>query len=146
VWYLSASLYASMSRLRIPPQDALAPQPAVRHLLRARDLADRQYASPETDVSAMARAAHASPAHFSRNFAAAFGIPPGRYLQERRITRAAFLLRETPLSVTEIAYDVGFRSLGTFSRTFSRLMGVSPRAYRRSVEPVPIPSCFRFPR
>jgi AraC-like DNA-binding protein len=94
----------------------------------------------------MARAALASPAHFSRAFAAAFGIPPGRYLQERRITRAAFLLRETPLPVTEIALAVGFRSLGTFSSTFSRLMGISPRAYRRSVEPVPIPSCFRFPR
>jgi AraC-like DNA-binding protein len=121
-----------------------APQPAVRHLLRARDLADREYASPATDVAAMARAAHASPAHFSRAFRAAFGIPPGRYLTERRITRAAFLLRETDAPVTDIAYDVGFRSLGTFSRTFSRLIGVSPRAYRQSVQPVPIPSCFRF--
>ena len=118
--------------------------PAVRHLLRARDLADREYGSPATDVAAMARAAHASPAHFSRAFAAAFGVPPGRYLQERRITRAAFLLRETRDPVTEIALTVGFRSLGTFSTTFSRLIGVSPRAYRRSVEPVPIPSCFRF--
>jgi len=122
---------------------APAPQPAVRHLLRARDLADRDYASPEVDVAAMARAAHASEAHFSRRFAAVFGMPPGRYLQERRITRAAFLLRETELSVTEIAYDVGFRSLGTFSRTFSRIIGASPRAYRQSAEPMPIPSCFR---
>ena len=121
-----------------------APLPAVRHLLRARDLADREYGSPEIDVAAMARAAHASPAHFSREFAAAFGVPPGRYLQERRITRAAFLLRETRDPVTEIALTVGFRSLGTFSTTFSRLIGVSPREYRRSVEPVPIPSCFRF--
>jgi AraC-like DNA-binding protein len=118
-------------------------QPAVRHLLRARDLADREYASPDVDVAAMARAAHASEAHFSRRFAAVFGMPPGRYLQERRITRAAFLLRETPLSVTEIAYDVGFRSLGTFSRTFSRIIGMSPRAFRQSAEPMPIPSCFR---
>jgi AraC-like DNA-binding protein len=119
--------------------------PPVRHLLRARDLADREYARG-IDVAAMARAAHASPAHFSRGFAAAFGIPPGRYLQERRITRAAFLLRETDQSVTEVALAVGFRSLGTFSSTFSRLMGVSPRAYRRSVEPIPVPSCFRWPR
>jgi AraC-like DNA-binding protein len=121
----------------------VAPQPAVRHLLRARDLADREYASPDTDVAAMARAAHASPAHFSRNFAAAFGIPPGRYLQQRRITRAAFLLRETDAPVTEIALDVGFRSLGSFSTTFTRIIGRSPRAYRRSVEPIPVPSCFR---
>jgi AraC-like DNA-binding protein len=124
---------------------AAPPVPAVRHLLRARDLADREYARG-VDVAAMARAAHASPAHFSRAFRATFGIPPGRYLQERRITRAAFLLRETDQSVTDVALAVGFSSLGTFSTTFTRLMGVSPRAYRRSVDPIPIPSCFRFPR
>lgn len=122
-----------------------APVPPVRHLLRARDLADRDYAKG-IDVEAMARAAHASPAHFSRGFRAAFGVPPGRYLQERRITRAAFLLRETTMPVTEVALAVGFRSLGTFSSTFSRLMGVSPRAYRRATEPIPVPSCFRWPR
>jgi AraC-like DNA-binding protein len=116
--------------------------PAARHLLRARDLADREYARG-IDVAAMAAAAHASPAHFSRAFRATFGMPPGRYLTQRRITRAAFLLRETELSVTEIALAVGFNSLGTFSTTFSRFMGVSPRAYRRAATPIPVPSCFR---
>jgi AraC-like DNA-binding protein len=119
--------------------------PPVRHLLRARDLADRDYGKG-IDVAAMAAAAHLSEAHFSREFRAAFGVPPGRYLSERRITRAAFLLRETDRPVTEIALDVGFRSLGTFSSTFSRLLGVSPRTYRHAEQPVPIPSCFRRPR
>jgi AraC-like DNA-binding protein len=119
-----------------------AADPPGRHLLRARDLADRAYATP-IDVGALARAAHASPAHFSRQFSAAFGVPPGRYLQQRRLARAALLLQETRVPVTEVALMVGFRSLGTFCRQFHREFGVPARAYRLASEPSMVPSCFR---
>jgi AraC-like DNA-binding protein len=98
-------------------------------MLRARDTMDRAYAQP-LDVAALARVAHVSPAHFSRQFRATFGEPPHRYLQRRRVERAMELLRETERPVTEICFDVGFASLGTFSRTFRAVVGESPSAYR----------------
>jgi AraC-like DNA-binding protein len=100
-----------------------------RRLLRARDTIDRSYATP-LDVAALARVAHTSPAHFSRQFRAVFGETPHRYLQRRRIERAMELLRDTDRPVTEVCLDVGFASLGTFSRTFSDVVGESPSAYR----------------
>lgn len=100
-----------------------------RRMLRARDTMDRAFAAP-LDVPALARVAHVSPAHFSRQFRATFGETPHRYLQRRRIERAMELLRETDRPVTEICFDVGFTSLGTFSRTFSEIMGESPSQYR----------------
>ena len=103
--------------------------PAGRRLLRARDLMDRSYAEP-LDVPALARAAHTSEAHFIRTFKQTFGETPHRYLQRRRLERAMALLRETERPVTEICLDVGFASLGTFSRTFARVLGMSPTAYR----------------
>lgn len=99
-------------------------------MLRGRDAMDRAYAQP-LDVPALARLAHSSPAHFSRQFRAVFGETPHRYLQRRRVERAMQLLRETDRSVTEICFDVGFNSLGTFSRTFSDVVGESPSSYRR---------------
>ena len=87
-----------------------------RRLLRARDAMDRAYAEP-LDVRAVAAVAHVSEAHFSRSFRAVFGETPHRYLQRRRVERSMFLLRETDRSVTDICLDVGFTSLGTFSRT-----------------------------
>jgi AraC-like DNA-binding protein len=100
-----------------------------RRMLRARDAMDRAYAQP-LDVPALARIAYVSPAHFSRQFRATFGETPHRYLQRRRTERAMELLRETDRPVTEICLDVGFQSLGTFSRTFSAIVGESPTAYR----------------
>jgi len=105
------------------------PIPAYVHLLRARDLIDRAYAEP-LDVPSLARAAFASEAHFIRSFRAAFGATPHRYLQGRRVERAKELLRATDEPVTEISLCVGFRSLGTFSRTFRALTGDSPSGYR----------------
>ena len=105
------------------------PIPAYVHLLRAKDLIDRAYGEP-LDVPALARAAFVSEAHFIRSFAAAFGETPHRYLQRRRVERAKELLRATDDSVTEISLSVGFRSLGTFSRTFRALAGDSPSGYR----------------
>jgi AraC-like DNA-binding protein len=92
---------------------------------------DRSYAKP-LDVPALARVALTSEAHFIRTFKDAFGETPHRYLQRRRLERAMALLRETDRPVTEICLDVGFASLGTFSRTFNRVLGMSPTAYREA--------------
>ncbi len=114
-----------------------------RRLLRARDAMDRAYAEP-LNVPALARIACVSEAHFIRLFRATFGETPHRYLQRRRVERAMWLLRETDRSVTAICFAVGFTSLGTFSRTFRAIVGVSPIAYRRSTTPVggAVPTCF----
>ncbi len=90
---------------------------------------DRAFAQ-RVDVAALARIAHVSPAHFSRQFRLTFRETPHRYLQRRRVERAMELLRETDRLVTEICFDVGFNSLGTFSRTFREIVGEPPSAYR----------------
>jgi transcriptional regulator GlxA family with amidase domain len=112
-----------------------------RRLLRARDAMDRAYASP-LDVPTLARIACVSEAHFIRTFRVAFGETPNRYLQRRRLERAMFLLRTTERSVTDICMDVGFSSLGTFSRVFRDVVGEPPSAYRRRGPLPPVPSCF----
>ena len=113
------------------------------HLRRAKDLVDRSYAQP-LDVPALARRAHASPAHFSRRFKEAYGETPHQYVLTRRVERAQELLRNTELSVTEICLEVGFQSLGSFSAAFSRVAGLSPTAYRATVAGFPpaIPGCW----
>jgi transcriptional regulator GlxA family with amidase domain len=112
-----------------------------RRLLRARDAMDRTYAEP-LDTAALAAIACVSQAHFIRSFRATFGETPHRYLQRRRVERSMFLLRETDRAVTQICLDVGFASLGTFSRTFREIMGESPSGYRRRAESIPVPTCF----
>lgn len=112
-----------------------------RRMLRARDAIDRAYAEP-LDIRALARIAHVSEAHFIRTFRATFGEPPHRYLQRRRVERAMFLLRETDRSVTQVCFDVGFTSLGTFSRTFHEIVGQAPSAYRRRAPLASAPTCF----
>ena len=114
-----------------------------RRLLRARDAMDRAYAEP-LDVRAVAAIAHCSEAHFSRSFRTAFGETPHRYLQRRRVERSMFLLRETDRSVTDICLDVGFTSLGTFSRTFHEIVGETPSAYRAGNGPVVAPNCVQM--
>jgi AraC-like DNA-binding protein len=104
----------------------------VVHLRRAKDLIDRALGEP-LDVAALARHAHVSPAHFSRRFKQAFGETPHRYLQTRRVERAQRLLRDTDLSVTDVCFEVGFSSLGSFSTTFHRVAGMTPTAYRATV-------------
>jgi AraC-like DNA-binding protein len=99
------------------------------HLRRARDLMDREYMRP-LDVAAIARAALMSPAHFSRRFRAAYGETPHSYLMTRRIERAKLLLRRGDLSVTEVCLEVGCTSLGSFSASFTKLVGETPTAYR----------------
>ena len=104
---------------------------ASRRMLRARDKMDRSYDKP-LDVAALARVALTSEAHFIRTFKETFGETPHRYLQRRRLERAMALLRETERPVTEICLDVGFTSLGSFSRTFTHVIGMSPSAYREA--------------
>jgi AraC-like DNA-binding protein len=99
------------------------------HLRRARDLIDREYASP-LDVPTMAARALMSPAHFSRRFRAAYGETPYNYLMTRRIERAMAMLRDGA-SVTNACMAVGCTSLGSFSSRFAEVVGESPSAYRR---------------
>jgi AraC-like DNA-binding protein len=103
-------------------------------LRRVRDRIDREYAQP-LDVEALARGAHMSAGHLSRQFRLAYGEPPYGYLMTRRIERAMALLRRGDLSVTEVCFAVGCSSLGTFSTRFTELVGVSPSTYRREAAP-----------
>ena len=114
-----------------------------RRMLRTRDVMDRAFAQP-LDVPALARVAHASPAHFSRQFRATFGETPHRYLQRRRVERSMFLLRETDRSVTDVCFDVGFSSLGTFSRMFRAIVGETPSHYRLGHGPIVAPNCVQM--
>ena len=118
--------------------------PTTRHLLRARDLADARYAEP-LGVDDLARAAGLSRAHFSREFRRAFGESPHVYLLTRRLERAAALLRTTDRSVASICFAVGLQSVGSFTTSFRRTYGMSPRAYRASFPPAAqlarIPAC-----
>src|SRR5881398_681908 len=99
-------------------------------LRRVRDRIDREYAQP-LDVEALARGAHMSAGHLSRQFRLAFGESPYSYLMTRRIERAMALLRRGDLSVTEVCFAVGCSSLGTFSTRFTELVGMPPSTYRR---------------
>jgi AraC-like DNA-binding protein len=111
-------------------------------LRRVRDRIDREYAQP-LDVEALARDAHMSAGHFSRQFRLAYGESPYGYVMTRRIERAMALLRRGDLSVTEICFEVGCSSLGTFSTRFSELVGVPPSTYRRQAAHATagMPSC-----
>lgn len=112
-----------------------------RLMLRARDTMDRSF-HLELDVPGLARSVGLSEAHFIRTFKAVFAETPHRYLQRRRVERAMFALRTTERSITDVCFDVGFNSLGTFSRTFKEIVGMSPSSYRQRFEPTAVPSCF----
>lgn len=118
------------------------------HLRRARDLIDRSSAD-ELDLDVLAAEASVSKYHFVREFAAAFGETPIRYLTRRRIERAQDLIRSANLTITEVAMMVGFASLGSFSSRFRQLVGVSPSEYRDEWATSGgdhIPGCFLFMR
>lgn len=110
-------------------------------MLRARDEMDRRYADP-LHVPTLAALAHLSASQFARVFKETFEETPHRYLQRRRVERAMTLLRQTDRPVTQIAWDVGFASLGTFSRTFSSVVGCAPTQFRAQHDVVQVPSCF----
>jgi transcriptional regulator GlxA family with amidase domain len=100
----------------------------------------------EWPVRRLAQVSGVSEAHFARSFKEAYGLPPHRYLLTRRIERATALLRETNLAVTEIAFQTGWSSLGTFGRTFRDITGESPGDFRAREkvaprEPEGVPVC-----
>ena len=101
----------------------------LRLLRRARDRMDREYAQP-LDVAALARTALMSTAHFARRFRETYGETPYSYLMTRRIERAQALLRRGDMSVTEVCFEVGCTSLGSFSARFTEVVGDTPSAYR----------------
>jgi len=128
-----------------PGDTRLAPA-LLRRLLRAKDRMDAA-SHEEWPVHRLARVSRVSEAHFARSFKDAFGIPPHRYLLTRRIERAKTLLRDTELAITDIAFQTGWQSLGTFGRTFRDITGESPgelrareQAARHALEQVP--ACF----
>ena len=84
-----------------------------------------------------------SAGHLSRQFRLAYGESPYSYLMTRRIERAMALLRCGDLSVTEVCFEVGCASLGTFSSRFTELVGVPPSVYRReaALATEGMPSC-----
>ncbi len=118
-----------------------ASEDANRRLLRARDAMDRGYAQP-LNVDALARVAFMAPTHFIREFKRVFAETPYRYLQRRRVERAMFLLRHSDRTVTDICANVGFTSLGTFSRTFTAIVGAAPTAYREAAVSRQAPTSF----
>jgi AraC-like DNA-binding protein len=122
----------------------MAPVPPARHLLRAKDLADADYAKP-LEVDDLARAAGLSKAHFSREFRRTFGESPYVYLLTRRLERAAALLRNTDYSVAEICLEVGLQGVGSFTTSFKRMYGMTPTAYRAAAPPASaharVPAC-----
>ena len=113
--------------------------------MRARDLVDSRYSEP-LDLQVLAREAHVSPRHFSRSFRRVFGETPHQYLLTRRLERARHLLRTTEMPVAEICLEVGFKSVGSFTTTFSRHVGVSPTTFRKAYagpsQADRIPLCF----
>lgn len=120
---------------------------AIERLERARAFIDSCFDQP-IDLDVIARQACFSRYHFVRQFRRTFQTTPHQYLTELRIERAKALLQTTDRSVTEICFDVGYQSLGSFSSLFSRHVGHSPHRYRAHIFVSPgipvtaIPSCF----
>ncbi|MEO7965748.1 MAG: AraC family transcriptional regulator [Gemmatimonadaceae bacterium] len=118
----------------------------LRRLLRAKDRIDAA-SYEEWPVERLARVSGVSEAHFARSFKQAFGLPPHRYLLTRRIERATAFLRDTDLPITEIAFQTGWGSLGTFGRTFRDITGESPSAVRERAKATThelgsVPGCY----
>jgi len=117
----------------------------LRRLLRAKDRMDAA-SHEDWPVPRLASVSGVSEAHFARAFKQAFGVPPHRYLLTRRIERAVACLRETDLSITEVAFQTGWASLGTFGRIFRDVTGETPSGIRKrwraqAAAMGPVPGC-----
>lgn len=128
-----------------PPEGSSQDPDLLRRLLRAKDRMDGA-SHEEWPIRRLARVSGVSQAHFARSFKEAFGVPPHRYLLTRRVERAKTLLRDTELSITEIAFRTGWGSLGTFGRTFRDITGESPGELRTREKKSPrelgrVPAC-----
>lgn len=129
----------------MPPGPVNQDPDLLRRLLRARDHMDAQ-PHEAWPVRRLAQLSHVSEAHFARSFKQAFGLPPHRYLLTRRIQQATALLRDTDLPITQIAFQTGWESLGTFGRTFRDVTGDNPAAFRQRAQaaagdPGRVPAC-----
>jgi len=118
----------------------------LRRLLRAKDRMDAA-SHEDWPVQRLARVSHVSAAHFARCFKDAFGVPPHRYLLTRRIERAVALLRDTDMPIIDVAFQTGWKSLGTFGRTFRDITGESPGDIRARQQAAThalesVPHCF----
>jgi transcriptional regulator GlxA family with amidase domain len=137
----------SVSSSSIMSVDSATQDPELlRRLLRAKDRMDAA-SHEDWPVQRLARVSRVSAAHFARSFKQAFGVPPHRYLLTRRIERATALLRDTDRPITEIAFETGWESLGTFGRTFRDVTGESPGAIRARARAAAhklgrVPACF----
>src|ERR1700704_1914878 len=136
-----------LSSFSIMSVDSASQDPELlRRLLRAKDRMDAA-SHEDWPVQRLARVSRVSEAHFARSFKQAFGVPPHRYLLTRRIERATALLRDTDRPITEIAFETGWASLGTFGRIFRDITGESPGAMRSreraaAHELAPVPACY----
>ena len=113
-----------MARASVSQDPAL-----LRRLLRAKDRMDAA-SHEDWPVRRLASVSGVSEAHFARSFKQAFGLPPHRYLLTRRIEKATALLRDTDLPITDIAFETGWSSLGTFGRIFRDITGKAPAEFR----------------
>lgn len=135
-----------LSRVALAGGDAPRDPALLRRLLRAKDRMDAA-CHEAWPVHRLARVSGVSHAHFARSFKEAFGVPPHRYLLTRRIERATSLLRDTDRAITEIAFETGWNSVGTFGRTFRDVTGESPRERRARERAAShaldrVPACF----
>lgn len=124
-----AARFAQVSRDRTP---ALVPSPRDRKraVETAMWIADHSHES--LDLDTLAGRANLSAFHFLRVFSAVLGVTPHQYVVRSRLRHAAELLADEDLSITDIAYDIGFADISNFVRTFHRAAGVSPRQFRRA--------------
>lgn len=135
----------------IPQRPSLLPVASLRRLCTARDLIRDCY-TERVSLADCALEAGISPSHLLRSFRAVFGETPKEFHTRLRIEQAKHLLTVTDRSVTEVCFDVGFSSLGTFSVLFKRQVGYSPKDFRRRIRCwvtmpgyspwVYVPSCF----
>ncbi|HEU4796373.1 MAG TPA: AraC family transcriptional regulator [Pyrinomonadaceae bacterium] len=114
----------------------------LQRLGRARDFIDHCYDHP-LSLDQISEKACFSRYHFLRLFRQAFNKTPHQYLIERRIEKAKELLGDDELRVTDVCFEVGFQSLGSFSTLFHKTVGQAPVTYRERVQAKrQVPGCF----
>jgi AraC family transcriptional regulator len=114
------------------PAHRAAPSAISGHKLKLAKAHVTEHIGEDLSVEAIARAVGMSPYHFAHAFRAATGVPPHQYVMQVRVETAKSLLRNTRLSVTEIANCVGYASASHFCVGFQKQAGMSPSAFRKA--------------